>query len=191
MKYIVALVLLPVLAGAGGVAGTILDDAGNPVKDVLVKFTPGDFEGLTDADGRFSIYPIKPGPKLMTITLYGFEQYTKLFNVRDDKLDEVTVYLKRVEGLFEPGRLTGKVTAIVTGAPMAYVTVSVLGANRAATTGLDGAYSIDYIAPGEYEIEFNKYDYFVETSGDTIEIKPGEETSFDFEMNPYETDKDW
>lgn len=185
------MVLLPVLASAGGVAGTVLDDAGNPVKDVVVKFTPGDFEGLTDVDGCFGIYPIKPGPKLMTITLYGFEQYIKLFDVRDDKLDEVTVFLKRVEGLPEPGRLTGKVTAIETGAPMAYVTVSVLGANRAATTGVDGTYSIGYVPPGEYEIEFNKYDYFVETSGDIIEIKPGEETSLDFEMNPYETDKDW
>lgn len=191
VKYFWLMLLIPVTVIAGGVAGTVLDDAGNPVEDVVIKFTPGKFEGLTDADGRFSIYPIKPGPKLMTVTLYGFEQYTKMFNIRDDRLDEVTVYLATVEGLPEPGRLSGKVTAIETGAPITYVTVEVLGANRAAKTGVDGTYSIDYIAPGEYEIEFNKFDYFVEISKDVVKIESGEETVLDFEMNPYETDKDW
>lgn len=191
VKYFWIMLLIPVIISAGGVTGTVLDDAGNPVEDVVIKFTPGGFEGLTDADGRFSIYPIKPGPKLMTVTLYGFEQYTKMFNIRDDKLDEITVYLVGVEDLPEPGRLSGKVTALETGAPMAYVKVSVLGANRASTTDIEGNYRIGYIPPGKYEIEFNKYDYFVGTSDDFIEIESGEETVLDFVLNPYESEKLW
>ncbi|MCP4230975.1 MAG: carboxypeptidase regulatory-like domain-containing protein [bacterium] len=191
MKYIWMFLLLPVVVYAGGVAGTVIDNAGNPVEDVVIRFTPGDFEGLTDADGRFSIYPIKPGPKLMTVTLYGFEQYTELFDVRDDKLAETTVYLKRVGGLEEPGRLVGTVTAIGTGAPVAFVEISVVGANRATTTAKDGSYSIDYIQPGDYEVKFDKYTYFVDTADGMIKINSGETTTLDFELNTYETEKKW
>jgi hypothetical protein len=57
-------------------------------------------------------------------------------------------------------------------------------------TAKDGSYSIDYIKPGDYEVKFDKYSYFVDTTDDFIRINPGETTTLNFELNVYKTDKD-
>lgn len=111
---------------------------------------------FTDAAGKYAFYD--PG-SAWGINFYDPSEvylYKEAPNFRLPGPDETVVIdaaLQKYDRVY--GGIAGKVTARVTGEPMAGLFVYVLGADGFAFTAADGTYQIRQLPPGRYKVHFN------------------------------------
>jgi hypothetical protein len=72
----------------------------------------------------------------------------------------------------DPGRITGTVRSIRTGAGLERVTVRLIGTDHTGVTNADGGYFLPSVAPGRYRITFERESAVapVDWSADTLEV---------------------
>jgi protocatechuate 3,4-dioxygenase beta subunit len=152
----------PAAAAFGSVEGTAVDEAGKPVEGaqvLLVREKPAStWKATTDAQGKFSLKGISPGPLAATVRARGRIPFNGTFEV-------VAGRATTVDSKLEPGvRFAGKVTDTngkpVSGAKvMAYrsgredednpFAFSFLGFGGSGKSGPDGSFEVDGLAPGQ------------------------------------------
>jgi hypothetical protein len=81
------------------------------------------------------------------------------------------------------GSITGTVTSNQTARPVQGVTVSAAGTGRSATTGRDGAYRFDSLAPASYNLQFS-HPAFDSLSVNDVYVSGDAEKRCDAELSP-------
>ena len=136
----------------GTVWGSVTDESGAAVADA--KVAVGDLEGSTGADGSYAIIGVPSGNYTVTISKYGYEDFTSqeiAVGLGDSK--EVSAVLKARAA----HKLAGKVTNHA-GTPVADAKVSITGyENRTAKTDESGAFTFDNLYVGEYTLTAHYY----------------------------------
>ena len=79
------------------------------------------------------------------------------------------------------GKISGVITAEATNAPLANVTVTLVGTSTTATTNDDGYYVITNIPPGDYDVKVELTGYAAETVAAT-KVLAGLTTTLDFTL---------
>lgn len=95
MKRFVLLIfafLLALECLSQNIAGTVIDDAGNPLYDANVMIGGSRQSGYTNKDGKFSI-KCKKGDVRVVISYGGLDQYDEKYTVGDNGLDIGTIVL--------------------------------------------------------------------------------------------------
>jgi hypothetical protein len=154
---------------AGVIAGEVTAaDGGDPIEGVSVCAYElgGDFEEFcdaTDLDGEYGIGGLDPGQYKVEFFDESFEFLGQYYDDAEFWEDADPVTVVDGETTFEidaeldrPAVVEGEVTAAAGGAPLEEVEVCAFGEEtfRCDETGADGSYSIGFLWPGEYEIEF-------------------------------------
>ena len=94
--------------GAGNLTGTIRDENGNPLPNIPVVVTPGDYSAVTNEEGIYTINDIPPGPHTV-VARRGAYKIKKEVNIIHNRTQVVNFdfLLVLTNGDFEMGDLTG------------------------------------------------------------------------------------
>lgn len=95
---------------------------------------------------------------------------------------QAQVDLVSVESIAPGGTLTGTVTDAASSAPIAGVTVTVVGEGSTTTTGATGVYTLNDVVPGTYTVNFTKNAYEPASAADVV-ITLGQSTTQNMTMN--------
>jgi uncharacterized membrane protein len=82
-KFLCTILVLAIITGCGKkaeIAGSVLDDLGNPVEGAVVKITNTAFTSATDKKGAYSINYV-PGTVRMVVSKPGYASSAKEFNI--------------------------------------------------------------------------------------------------------------
>ena len=155
----------PANAANGSISGRVTDEASNPIAGASVNaYLLGNSlfaNGLTDSDGSYTINGLEPGNYRVVAAAAGFA-----FEVYDDTIDFAQATPVAVtSGADTPGidfalSAGGGISGLVTdesGSPLAGIWVEASLAqgccsSGGASTGPDGTYTIDSLAPGSYRV---------------------------------------
>ncbi|MFC7385427.1 S8 family serine peptidase [Sphaerisporangium rhizosphaerae] len=133
-----------------GVRGTVTDGkTREPLAGVTVTRAGDVRTATTDAQGRFEMR-LAPGSYDLTLTRFGYKPATARVRVQADRMTDLRTALEQTPR----GKITGRVVYGPTGSTVPGATVTVLGVpdTLAATTGLNGAYTISEVPEGDYRI---------------------------------------
>ncbi|MFD1148744.1 S8 family serine peptidase [Saccharothrix hoggarensis] len=160
-----------------GVRGKVTNAAsGSPVTGGTVRIEPGGRTVATGADGTFTSR-LEPGDYTVTVEAFGFEKAAVSATVAPNSFTTVDVVLTPAPF----GRVTGVAKLDVSGAGIPGVTVKVLGvpADFSAVTGADGAYTIDGVPAGTYQVGAS-YPTFRAPGAVEVTVVAGEAATADF-----------
>lgn len=127
------------ISGAG-VTVSLINSLGVPVAT-----------GVTDNNGNFSFPNIKPGSYTVTAAALNFGAGSQAAIVDPGVVTAVNIGLSP-----DNGSVTGQITNILTGVPIAGATVSIIQNNvifGTAVTNDQGIYQVNGLAPGKYRVE--------------------------------------
>ncbi|HET6351590.1 MAG TPA: carboxypeptidase-like regulatory domain-containing protein, partial [Coriobacteriia bacterium] len=144
---------------ASSVKGKVTTTSGVALSGVGVSVAGGG-SATTGADGGYSIANMLPGTRSVTFSKAGYVSQTVSVSVPSGAAATRDIALARTTG-----SIVGKVTYL--GAPLAGVIVTLPGV-ASTTTGADGGYAIDGLAPGSYSASFSKDLYVAKTLPVTV-----------------------
>ncbi|HYF68309.1 MAG TPA: carboxypeptidase-like regulatory domain-containing protein [Ohtaekwangia sp.] len=147
-------------ASFGTVTGVVTDDQGQPISDVTVTVSGVNEEDLTattGSDGKYTVEKVSLKLHAVTFSKTGWLTVSKSVNpvdFDDSKIATVDATLVNASA-----KIVGIILDSKNGdAPLADVTVS-LGVAGTATSGSDGAYTIENLTVSDYTITFKKANY--------------------------------
>ncbi len=168
------------LAGSTGkLAGTVEDTSGQPIAGATVTIDSTSYAATTATDGSYSIYDVAPGTYSVTATATGHAPQT--VNGVDITADETTwqdFSLTATAGTIEGHVLDNNSNPV----PGASVTTDTGG--YSATTGTDGYYIIQNVAPDTYGVTASKTNYYSDTAVGVV-VTAGNTETVDFNLQPY------
>ncbi len=149
------------------VAGTVRDEAGNPIEDALVVLDASSDRRLTrsDSTGRFRFDRVPVGPHELATAYLRFVTDLRTIDVGADGL-EVDITLRRNTALLDTVHVVTQRTGVhglliahedIT--PLAGGEVQLLGANLHAKTGADGRFDFPRVRPGGYVVYVKRDGY--------------------------------
>jgi hypothetical protein len=141
--------------GAGGTAvpsAAVTIEAGGASREITV-----------DAEARFRVDDLPPGPVSVAVRAEGFEPATRSIELAAGADQELVIELERV---LPPGQLRGFVRSFGGKPVAAELTIEPLG--KKITAGADGGFQID-VAPGKYEVVIRAPGYREQRRSVTIE----------------------
>jgi outer membrane protein assembly factor BamB/protocatechuate 3,4-dioxygenase beta subunit len=157
--------------GQGGLAGTVTDDAGEPIADAVVEVDGSHWQAVTDEDGLFEI-GVPPGEHTLTYRAFGYAAAERTFTVEPDQTVDASVEL----AVGDVGAITG-VVGSSDGGVLEEVRVQLRGTSRTTLTSTDGSYTFDRVEAGEHELEL-EVDGHVRTLS-AVEVGVGETAQHD------------
>ena len=178
---------LAVHAQVGSISGNISDSNGDPVAGALVfandPSNPAFFVfnlGFSDVDGNYSIQNLTPGTYDVTADRFGYDSAMGTVDVVSGQ--DSTLNLTLTDPVV--GTVTGVVTDSSTGAPIegAFVSLSptnpptgggpipgvVIFVGQGATTDANGAYELQNVAPGDYDVNVDAFNYVSNSTSVTV-----------------------
>jgi hypothetical protein len=172
--------------GAARVSGVVTDAAtGAPLAGASV--TVAGQTAVTGADGRYSIGGLAAGTLPVQVSAAGYTARglaLVLDGIAEFNLPPISLSKDAPPGT--TGTVSGIVTAKVGGAPLAGVTVTVSGsASMSATTGADGSYRLDGIAPGAVTVSATRSGYV--GAGGTASVQAGQTILFSPQLDALQT----
>jgi len=156
------------LGGGGSIEGAVTDPDGGPVVGaevrVMVRAPRGGSQfaalGITDAEGKYRMDGLPAGSlSMFEVFAEGFARYPAPGELRQQLYFSPENVVRVDVSLIRGSTLIGKVTAKGAGKPVANARVVLIprsawgGSRRSATTGHDGGYRIEALAPGEYALQ--------------------------------------
>ncbi|MEI2325688.1 carboxypeptidase regulatory-like domain-containing protein [Priestia megaterium] len=140
------------------VSGTITDQNGNPLSNATIRVLDENETvlgtGVSGLDGAYTVGGLPPGTYGIIATKTGFSTITSGLTLVPGEIQTGVNFIL----VANSGTLTGVVTDSSTGTPLPGVTITIrniLGLVVAtAFTNVDGRYTIQNLAPGEYNVSF-------------------------------------
>jgi protocatechuate 3,4-dioxygenase beta subunit len=178
----------------GAITGRILDDSTNHgilwASVTATKITGDPFEKTVHSlwGGHYGIYRLPPGSYVVSATKPGWStgEYPDTLVVNDDLHQDIDIYLTEIPIDF--GSIAGVITDASTSLPLEGAHVVVRGPGfwnvHSAETGADGAYLVDQLSPGDYEVKAHKMDYFPAEYPDLVAIDGNDTTGIDLALSP-------
>jgi uncharacterized surface anchored protein len=165
----------------GSISGTVTAaGTGDAIQGVAVTVKDGTTTvgtATTGADGTYSVTDLPAGSYDVVFTdAPAYLPLTKS-DVTVEQGADTTVDAALTEA---PGSISGSVTALDGGAPLAGVTVTVQdGATTVgtATTGADGGYTVTGVPAGTYDVVFSKAPTYLSATVPNVTVQPGVQTS--------------
>lgn len=154
----------PSLQGTlGSISGQVVDAVGGaPLAGVTVTAGAGNVTALTDANGRFSLMGLAVGGYSLNFNRLGYTPRS-LAAVLVTAGAATQLPAMALTKAATSVTLSGAVTDVSTGQPLAGASVAVLGVNLSATTNGAGTYRIDGLPIGLYTLRFSAVGYASET----------------------------
>jgi len=144
----------------GVITGTITDDGtGSPIENVRV--TAGSYSTTTAPDGTYTLVDIPVGTYIVTSLASGYVDESQMGVVVRNNQVTTGINFALVKST---GTISGMVTEISTGAPIAHATITANGYST--TTADDGTYTLTDLPVGSYTITAS-------ASGYTEDFKTG------------------
>lgn len=167
---------------AGTLRGTVTDAAtGEPLQGATLSVADRDRTTTTDGTGAYQFTGLAPGTLTVEAVADGFVSRTLEVAVEAGTIALLSPALTPSRTL--EVSVAGAITDNDTGAAIAGATVAVSGADEAtATTGADGSYSIQGLAPGTLTLEASAAEYRVATA--SIEAEAGTRLNFSPALQP-------
>ncbi|HEU5028705.1 MAG TPA: MFS transporter [Spirillospora sp.] len=147
-----------VLGGIGGLAGTVRDEAGEPVAGAVAVATDQRGEvvgsGVTGPDGAFALADLAPGGYTLTVSAAGHRPDARPVRVEGGEPTPVEIGLPAAPAL--RGTVRGRAGEALGDAHVSLVDQA---GNVVATTrtGPDGGYAFDGLAPEDYTVIASGY----------------------------------
>ncbi|KAB2371095.1 MSCRAMM family protein, partial [Actinomadura montaniterrae] len=147
-----------VLGGIGGLAGTVRDEAGEPVAGAVAVATDQRGEvvgsGVTGPDGAFALADLAPGGYTLTVSAAGHRPAARPVRVEGGEPTPVEIGLPAAPAL--RGTVRGRAGEALGDAHVSLVDQA---GNVVATTrtGPDGGYAFDGLAPEDYTVIASGY----------------------------------
>ena len=134
-----------------GIVGTVTDAAtGEPIAGAQITHVDVGRDVVADQDGEYELR-VPPGTYDLKISGFGYESRTVTdIAVEGDQFPVVDVELAPLPS----GKISGTVTYAATGStiPGAHVELLGVGAERSDTTAVNGAYTIERVPDGTYDV---------------------------------------
>jgi hypothetical protein len=159
----------PPAARTGAIRGRVLGAGGVAVTSAAVTVEAGGSprEVAVDAEGRFRVDDLPPGPVNVSVRAEGFEPATRSLTLAAGDDQELGIELERT---LPPGQLRGFVRSFGGKPVAAELTIQSVGdpLGKTITAGEDGAFQLD-VAPGQYEVVIRAPGYREQRRSVTIE----------------------
>ncbi len=152
------MVMLPT---TGEVKGTVIDSStGQAISGAIISLVTGTYPAkttTTDATGAFSVNSLSPGNYTLTITAtaHAIQTYT-ITIVAGTTTNIGSVGLSQA---LSATSVSGRVTDAMTGSPIAGADVMIMDTNIAATTDVDGSYTLSGIPMLEFNLKASTTGY--------------------------------
>lgn len=164
----------------GSVTGVIRDSETNAVLSGVTVFTdPLTKAAVTDADGRYTIADIKVRSYEVVATKEGYFEDLATATVVENATITVNFALDP-DNTPSPGSITGLVTRVDNGNPLAGASVSTVPATSTMTTNAAGQYTITGVAAGSYQVNVTATGYTSASSN--VTVTAGQVTTADFPL---------
>ncbi len=160
----------------GTISGTVKDTNNNPIQGATVSTNTGGYTTTSASDGSYTLSAVAPGTYNVTASKAGYNSQTQSNKtVTAGQITTVNFNLTLV-----PGTISGTVKdASNNGIVGATVTTS--PGNYSATTGSGGAYTINNVPQGTYDVTASKSGYLSDTqTGKTV--TSGQTTTVNFTL---------
>lgn len=133
-----------------------------PLSGVVVTVGTTGKTAISGMDGRFSVTELAPGtyPVSFMLTGYAAKNLSAVLVSAGGVTDIQVVNLSKA---ISSVAVTGKITSLNSGQPIAGATVTVLGSSLSVTTDSTGGYRIDGLSPGSATMRFSAVGYTSET----------------------------
>lgn len=171
----------------GRIRGLILEQgAGTPVAGGTVRFSGRDLTAqVAGDDGRFTTYALEPGEVTMELSHPDYNPGTCAATIPDERPEEgefiVEVQCELV-ALPRVGSVRGTVSSADGGA-VGGAQVQLSGpSSQTATTGPDGAFNVQNLPPGTYNVRVDAENFLLKT--DTLEVVAREEVGANITLIP-------
>lgn len=92
----------------GRISGRVVDSAGRPVEGARVAAERDSAFAITDTEGSFGIWGLRPGTRAIVVRRLGFHPVTQPVSVRADAIASVQVALTRYVPVLEAVRITAR-----------------------------------------------------------------------------------
>ncbi len=143
----------------GTISGTVTNQNGQPVKNVLIQLVGFYNQALTDENGNYQLVAVQEGSYTITFSKTGYETHTEenySITAGEDKILNVTI--NQIEGV---GNLSCYVQNVLE-LPINGALVEILDTQFSATTNLAGTCQIQNIPTGIYSVRVSKSGYQTE-----------------------------
>jgi len=162
----------------GTIAGTVRDNANNPISGATVSTSTGGYTASTNSSGAYTISNVTPGTYDVTASKTGFASQTQSsIQVRADQTSTVNFTLSPTTGSIA-GTVKDHVGAAISGA-----TVSTTTGGYTTTTNSSGAYTLSAVAPGTYNVTASKTGYSPQTVTG-VNVTVGNTSTANFTLSP-------
>lgn len=162
------------------ISGSVLDEAGNPLKaHIKVKGQPFETQS-SSTDGGFSI-AILSGEYEIEISAYGYTPKTMKVTAVPDS-EPKTISLEVAENA---GSISGTVENGKDGNALEGAKVTLLGAPRETDSNLQGQFNLSKIEPGVYTVRIEKENFVRKDV--SVTISDGENATLDVKLRPSPT----
>ena len=171
------------LGSVGTVMGTITNSANNEgISNVMVSITD-DLTDMTDANGMYEIMNVPAGSQTISIMTPDDFIGDNSKSVTVTRGDSHTVDF----ALTPVGIITGTVSTSA-GQGIADITVNITDADSTVIgtdmTDMDGAYTIDMVPTGTYDVILDVSDGYLGSTSMEVTVSQGMSASVDFELTP-------
>ncbi|GEM_PF-4738898 len=129
-----------------------------PVKGVSITTDPVTISILSDAEGKFEIKDIPEGEYSIIASKLNFVTNTVKVKVNSGKSTSTVIVLNDTLGQ-SFGSIDGTILSAVTNLPVAGVSISTDPASTTVVTDTNGKFLLQYLIPGDYNINAKKSDY--------------------------------
>ncbi|MFS0766942.1 carboxypeptidase regulatory-like domain-containing protein [Peribacillus phoenicis] len=154
------------------VSGTVTDLNGTPIANATVRLLNGNETvlgtGITSEDGTYTISGLPPFTLNIIVTASGFSTFIAAITLSPGEVQTGIDFSLAAN----PGSLTGTVTEVTTGNPLAGASVVVRNTSgiivASSYTNTDGSYTIQNLAPGQYSTVFTAEGYGITIIGAQI-----------------------
>ncbi|MEC5425987.1 carboxypeptidase regulatory-like domain-containing protein [Virgibacillus sp. C22-A2] len=160
----------------GGLAGTITDADGQPVKGVA-RIVGTDIKAEADETGNFELL-VQPGTYDVKVTKYGLEQVIEEKTFRSGFTHENTYSLETVRD----GQVSGTIINERSGEPVEDALLRIQGSSIETRSITDGTFTFDSIAAGIHEVIIEASGYVNQQV--TIEVHADESEELTVQMAP-------
>ncbi len=159
----------------GSIKGIVKESNGSMIENCLVTLTPGGNMIATGTNGSFEYKDLTPGEYTLTFKKEGFVDKTQKVTVTAGKVADVEVTLD-----YAYGSIKGIVKDSDDGSMIENCLVSLTPGGRSVSTGANGSFEFNDLAPGEYTLGFKKTGY--PDKSEKVSVAKGKVTNVDVVM---------
>ena len=159
----------------GSIKGIVKESNGSMIENCLVTLTPGGNMIATGTNGSFEYKDLTPSEYTLTFKKDGFVDKTQKVTVVAGKVTDIEVTLE-----YAYGSIKGLVKDSDDGSMIENCLVSLTPGGRSVSTGANGSFEFNDLAPDEYTLGFKKTGY--PDKSEKVSVAKGKVTNVDVVM---------